>query len=153
MGWHAGDERDRGGLQVGGGEAARVRSAYDTDGDITRAIDAGATGYLLKDAHREQLFDAVRSAVSGNAVLSPAVATRLLARTRTTQAEALSAREIDVLTAVARGLSNKDIARHLHISEATVKIHVLHIFTKLDVVDRTAAVTLALERGIIRLDR
>lgn len=130
-----------------------VLTTYDTDGDITRAIEAGATGYLLKDAHRQQLFDAIRSAAGGKAVLSPAVATRLLARMRTTQAEALSAREIDVLTAVAQGLTNKDIARHLHVSEATVKTHLLHIFTKLDVADRTAAVTLALEKGVIRLDR
>jgi DNA-binding NarL/FixJ family response regulator len=129
-----------------------VLTTYDTDGDITRAVEAGATGYLLKDTHREQLFEAIRSAARGDTVLSPAVATRLLARMRTPQADALSGREIDVLTAVARGLTNKAIARQLHVSEATVKTHLLHIFAKLDVADRTAAVTLAIERGIIRLD-
>jgi DNA-binding NarL/FixJ family response regulator len=129
-----------------------VLTTYDTEGDITRAIDAGATGYLLKDSRREQLFDAIRSAARGEAVLSPAVATRLLARMRTSPSDALSSREIEVLGAAARGLSNKDIARRLHVSEATVKTHLLHIFTKLDVTDRTAAVTLALERGVIRLD-
>ncbi len=129
-----------------------VLTTYDTDGDITRAIEAGATGYLLKDTPRGPLFDAIRSAARGEAVLSPAVATRLLARMRTSQAEALSGREIEVLTAVGRGLTNKEIGRHLHISEATVKTHLLHIFTKLEVADRTAAVTLAIERGIIRLD-
>ncbi len=129
-----------------------VLTTYDTDADITRAVEAGATGYLLKDTPREQLFDAIRSAARGKAVLSPAVATRLLARMRRSKAEALSGREIEVLTAVGRGLTNKDIGRHLHISEATVKTHLLHIFTKLEVADRTAAVTLAIERGIIRLD-
>jgi DNA-binding NarL/FixJ family response regulator len=129
-----------------------VLTTYDTEGDITRAIDAGATGYLLKDSRREQLFDAIRSATRGEAVLSPAVATRLLARMRTSPSDALSSREIEVLGAAARGLSNKDIARRLHVSEATVKTHLLHIFTKLDVTDRTAAVTLAIERGVIRLD-
>lgn len=128
-----------------------VLTTYDTDGDISRAVDAGATGYLLKDSPREQLFDAIRATARGQAALSPAVAARLLVRARTSQADALTSREIDVLTAVATGLSNKDIARQLHISEATVKTHLLHIFAKLGVADRTAAVTTALGRGIIRL--
>lgn len=128
-----------------------VVTTYDTDSDITRAIDAGATGYLLKDTPREQLFAAIRSAACGESVLSPAIATRVLARMRTPQPDMLSGREIDVLTAVARGLSNKDIAAHLHISQATVKTHLLHIFAKLGVDDRTAAVTVALDQGIIRL--
>lgn len=128
-----------------------VLTTYDTDSDITRAIDAGATGYLLKDTPREQLFAAIRTAARGESVLSPAIATRVLARMRTPHTDTLSSREIDVLTAVARGLSNKDIAARLHISQATVKTHLLHIFTKLDVDDRTAAVTLALDQGIIRL--
>ncbi|MPZ97376.1 MAG: response regulator [Propionibacteriales bacterium] len=130
-----------------------VLTTYDTDGDITKAVQAGATGYLLKDTHRDQLFDAIRSAARGQTVLSPAVATRLLARMRTSTAETLSSREIDVLTAVARGLTNKGIARQLHISEATVKTHLLHVCNKLDVDNRTAAVTAAIEQGIIRLDR
>jgi DNA-binding NarL/FixJ family response regulator len=128
-----------------------VLTTYDTDSDITRSIDAGTTGYLLKETSREDLFTAIRSAARGKSVLSPAIATRVLERIRAPIPNALSGREIDVLTAVARGLSNKDIAAHLHISEATVKTHLLHIFTKLDVSDRTAAVTLALDRGIIRL--
>lgn len=129
-----------------------VLTTYDTEGDITRAIEAGATGYLLKDAQREELFDAIRLASRGETALSPAVAGRLIARMRTPRTETLSGREVEVLTAVAAGQTNKDIARGLHLSEATVKTHLLHIFTKLDVDDRTAAVTAAVERGIIRLD-
>lgn len=128
-----------------------VLTTYDTDSDITRSIDAGATGYLLKETPREALFTAIRSAARGESVLSPTVASRVLARLRAPASDALSGREIDVLTAVARGLSNKDIAAHLHISEATVKTHLLHIFSKLNVSDRTAAVTLALDKGILRL--
>jgi DNA-binding NarL/FixJ family response regulator len=127
-----------------------VLTTYDTDADITRAIDAGATGYLLKDAVRDDLFAAVRAAARGDSVLSPAVAARVMQRLRTRADEALSSREIEVLAAVARGLSNKDAARALHVSEATVKTHLVHIFQKLGVDDRTAAVTVALERGIIR---
>jgi DNA-binding NarL/FixJ family response regulator len=128
-----------------------VLTTFGTDADITRAIDAGATGYLLKDAPREQLFSAIRSAARGEAVLSPSVATRVLGRMRAPAEEALSPRELEILQAVARGLSNKDIGRELHVSEATVKTHLLRLFGKLGVDDRTAAVTVALERGIIRL--
>ena len=130
-----------------------VLTTYDTDADISRAVDAGATGYILKDARREDLFQAIRLAARGESALSPGVAARVLGRMRAPAEEALSAREIEVLGAVARGLSNRDIARDLHISEATVKTHLLHVFAKLCVDDRTAAVTVALERGIIRLDR
>ncbi|MGH3646444.1 MAG: response regulator [Micromonosporaceae bacterium] len=130
-----------------------VLTTYDTDGDIIRAVDAGANGYLLKDSPREQLFDAIRATARGASALSPAVAARLLVRARASRTDALTSREIDVLAAVARGLSNKDVARQLHVSEATVKTHLLHIFTKLGVADRTAAVTTAIERGIIRLGR
>ncbi|MPZ90664.1 MAG: response regulator [Actinobacteria bacterium] len=130
-----------------------VLTTYDTDADISRAVDAGATGYLLKDARREDLFNAVRLAARGESVLSPGVAARVLGRMRGPAEEALSAREIEVLGAVARGLSNREIARDLHVSEATVKTHLLHVFAKLAVDDRTAAVTVALERGIIRLER
>lgn len=129
-----------------------VLTTYDTDGDITRAVEAGATGYLLKDTEREHLFDAIRSAARGETALSPAVASRLFARMRTPRSEALSGREIEVLAAVAGGLANKDIARRLHLSEATIKTHLVHIFVKLGVDDRTAAVTAGIERGIIRLN-
>jgi DNA-binding NarL/FixJ family response regulator len=128
-----------------------VLTTYGTDADITRAVDAGATGYLLKDAPREQLFGAIRAAAKGESVLSPSVATRVLGRMRAPAEEALSPRELEILQAVARGLSNKDIGRRLYVSEATVKTHLLRIFGKLGVDDRTAAVTVALERGIIRL--
>lgn len=130
-----------------------VLTTYDTDGDISRAIAAGATGYLLKDAPREELFRAMRLAARGESVLSPGVATRVLDRMRGPAEEALSSREIEVLACLARGLSNRGIARRLHISEATVKTHLLHIFGKLDVDNRTAAVTAAVTRGVIRLDR
>jgi len=128
-----------------------VLTTFGTDADITRAIDAGATGYLLKDAPREQLFSAIRSAARGESALSPSVASRVLGRMRAPAEEALSPRELEILQAVARGLSNRDIARKLYVSQATVKTHLLRIFAKLGVDDRTAAVTVALERGIIRL--
>jgi DNA-binding NarL/FixJ family response regulator len=128
-----------------------VLTTFGTDADITRAVDAGATGYLLKDAPREQLFAAIRSAARGESVLSPSVATRVLGRMRAPAEEALSPRELEILGAVARGLSNKEIGRRLYVSEATVKTHLLRVFGKLGVDDRTAAVTVALERGIIRL--
>jgi DNA-binding NarL/FixJ family response regulator len=128
-----------------------VLTTYDTDADITRAIDAGATGYILKDAPREELFAAIRAAARGESALSPSVATRVLGRMRAPAEEALSIRELEILEQVARGLSNKAIGRRLHISEATVKTHLLHVFGKLGVDDRTAAVTAALERGIMRL--
>ena len=128
-----------------------VLTTYGTDADITRAVDAGVTGYLLKDAPREQLFGAIRAAAKGESVLSPSVATRVLGRMRAPAEEALSPRELEILQAVARGLSNKEIGRRLYVSEATVKTHLLRIFGKLGVDDRTAAVTVALERGIIRL--
>jgi DNA-binding NarL/FixJ family response regulator len=129
-----------------------VLTTYDTDADILRAVEAGATGYLLKDAPREELFRAIRAAARGEAVLAPVVAARLMGRMRAPAEESLSAREIEVLELVARGASNKQIARQLHISEATVKSHLIHIFGKLGVADRTAAVTTALQRGILRLD-
>jgi DNA-binding NarL/FixJ family response regulator len=128
-----------------------VLTTYDTDADILKAIEAGATGYLLKDATREELFRAVRAAATGASVLAPAVASRLMDRQRAPGHEALSAREIEILEQVARGRTNKEIAAALFVSEATVKTHLLHIFAKLDVQDRTQAVTVALDRGILRL--
>jgi DNA-binding NarL/FixJ family response regulator len=135
------------------GTRVLVLTTYDTDADILRAVEAGATGYLLKDAPRERLFPAIRSAARGETVLAPTVATRLVNRMRVPAEEALTSREIEVLGLVARGSSNADVAASLFISEATVKTHLLHIFGKLGVDDRTAAVVAALERGIIALPR
>jgi len=128
-----------------------VLTTYDTDSDILRALDVGAVGCLLKDAPREELFRAVRAAARGESVLAPAVLARLMGRMRAPAAEALSAREVEVLSLVARGAANKEVARTLFISETTVKTHLSHIFTKLGVDDRTAAVTVALNRGILRM--
>jgi DNA-binding NarL/FixJ family response regulator len=135
------------------GTRVLVLTTYDTDADILRAVEAGATGYLLKDAPRERLFPAIRSAARGETVLAPTVATRLVNRMRVPAEESLTGREIEVLQLVARGSSNADVAASLFISEATVKTHLLHIFGKLGVDDRTAAVVSALERGIIALPR
>jgi DNA-binding NarL/FixJ family response regulator len=128
-----------------------VLTTYDTDADILRAIEAGATGYLLKDTPREELFRAIRAAARGEPVLAPSVTARLMQRAKTPSQAALSGREIEVLELVARGKSNRELAKDLHLSEATVKSHLIHIFDKLGVTDRTAAVTVALERGILRL--
>ncbi len=128
-----------------------VLTTYDTDADIVQAIQAGATGYLLKDTPREDFFAAVRQVAKGESVLTPVVASRLMARMRAPAEEQLSDRELEVLTLVSQGNSNQDIARQLHISTATVKTHLIHIYGKLGVSDRTAAVTTALEKGILRL--
>jgi DNA-binding NarL/FixJ family response regulator len=130
-----------------------VLTTYESDADILRAIETGATGYLLKDAPPEELFGAIRVAAKGESPLAPTVASRLMQRMRDADEEALSTREIEVLELVARGTSNKDIAKELWVSETTVKSHMLHIFDKLGVTDRTAAVTAALKRGIIRLEQ
>ncbi|WIY01584.1 response regulator transcription factor [Amycolatopsis mongoliensis] len=133
------------------GNPARVLvlTTYDTDSDVLPAIEAGATGYLLKDAPREDLFRAVEAAARGEAVLSPAVASRLLGRMRAPAREALSQRELEVLTLVARGSTNKEAAKKLFISEATVKTHLIHVYAKLGVKDRAAAVAVAFERGLL----
>ena len=125
-----------------------VLTTYDTDRDIMAALDAGATGYLLKDARRDELFAAVRAAARGESVLSPSVATRVVSRVRSGSAE-LSDREAEVLRLVARGRSNREIARTLFVSEATVKTHLTHIYGKLGVGDRAAAVAVAYERGLL----
>ncbi len=130
-----------------------VLTTYDEDHDIVRALEAGAAGYLLKDVPREELFRAVRAAARGEAVLAPAVTARLLGRLRGPAAVPPSERELEVLALVARGMTNRAAARALSISEATVKTHLVHVFAKLGVDDRTAAVTVALERGLLRLDR
>ncbi|MGW2486741.1 response regulator [Streptomyces sp. NPDC001606] len=129
-----------------------VLTTYDTDSDTLPAIEAGATGYLLKDAPREELCTAVRAAAEGRTVLSPAVASRLVHAVRAPRSpgnEALSAREREVLALVARGTSNREIARELFISEATVKTHLTHLYAKLGVSDRAAAVAVAYDRGIL----
>lgn len=126
-----------------------ILTTYDTDVEIERAVEAGAVGYLLKDTTREQLADAIRSAARGETVLAPKVAERLVARMRRPEPVALTARERDVLRAVADGLSNAEIGRRLVIGEATVKTHLLRVFAKLDVSDRTRAVVVALEKGLL----
>jgi DNA-binding NarL/FixJ family response regulator len=130
-----------------------VLTTFDTERDVVSAIEAGATGYLLKDAPRAELFRAVRAAARGETVLAPEVATRLVGQLREPTAQPLTQRELQVLELVARGASNADAAAALFISEATVKTHLLHIFGKLGVDDRTAAVVSAMERGIIALPR
>ena len=126
-----------------------VLTTYDTDADIVRAVEAGATGYLLKDTPRAQLIEGVRAASRGETVLAAPVAARLLSRLRTPAPEAPTDRELQVLRAVARGLTNAEIGRELFIGEATVKTHLQRAFAKLGVDDRTRAVTVAMERGLL----
>lgn len=128
-----------------------ILTTYDSDADILRAIEAGATGYLLKDVPREELYQAIRRTAAGESVVAPAVAARLMQRARAPIEEPLSRRELAVLRLVARGESNKAIAAHLAIGEATVKTHLLHLFGKLGVDDRTAAVVAAVKRGLLDL--
>lgn len=129
-----------------------VLTTYDTDTDILHAVEAGAAGYLLKDTPHAELLDGIRAASRGETVLAPPVAARLMSRLRTPAPAATvqpSPRELQVLAAVARGLSNAEIGRELFIGEATVKTHLQRLFTKLDVDDRTHAVTVAIERGLL----
>jgi DNA-binding NarL/FixJ family response regulator len=126
-----------------------VLTTYDTDSDVLPAIEAGATGYLLKDAPPTELFRAVRAAANGEAVLSPAVATRLMGQMRTPTQELISQRELEVLELIAEGHNNRDTAARLFISEATVKTHLTHIYAKLAVNDRAAAVAEAFNRGLL----
>jgi DNA-binding NarL/FixJ family response regulator len=127
-----------------------VLTTYETDADILRAVEAGATGYLLKDSSRAELAGAIRAATRGETVLAPSVAGRLMRQMRQPAAQSLSAREVEVLRLVARGRTNAEVGTALHISEATVKTHLLRVFNKLGVSDRTAAVTTAMERGMLR---
>ncbi|MFI5937208.1 response regulator [Actinoplanes sp. NPDC051494] len=126
-----------------------VLTTYDGDSDVLPAIKAGATGYLLKDTPREELFRAVSAAHRGESVLSPVVAGRLLGELRSPAQDSLSQRELEVLGLIARGCSNKEAAGQLFISEATVKTHLLHAYAKLGVRDRAAAVAAAFERGLL----
>jgi DNA-binding NarL/FixJ family response regulator len=134
-------------VQRGATARILVLTTYDTDSDVVKAIEAGATGYLLKDCPRSELIRAVRAAARGEAALSPSVATRLLHKVRAPAREPLSNRELDVLALVARGSSNRDIAARLFVSEATVKTHLLHIYAKFGVNDRAAAVATGFERS------
>jgi len=126
-----------------------VLTTFDTDSDVLPAIEAGATGYLLKDAPRDELLRAVRSAAAGEAVLSPSVAARLLDQVRQPVKETVSQRELEVLQLVALGATNREVAERLFVSEATVKTHLLHIYAKLGVNDRAAAVGAAFEKGLL----
>jgi DNA-binding NarL/FixJ family response regulator len=133
-----------------------VLTTYDSDEHIFQAIEAGAKGYLLKDSSRDDLFHAVRAVHRGESLIHPAVAARVLDRfaqmaRQGTGGETISDREIEVLTLMAKGAANKEIADALAISESTVKTHVGSLFRKLEANDRTEAVTKALQRGIIKL--
>lgn len=132
--------------------AARVIAftAFDADTDIVRMIEAGAVGYLVKDTRPASLFSAIRSAAEGAAAIPAPIAARLLERLQRPD-EALTARELEVLELAASGLSNRDLARSLLVSEATVKTHLHHAFTKLGADNRQAAIATAIRRGIIRL--
>ncbi len=131
------------------GVRVMVLTTYESDRDILRAIEAGAGGYLLKDASPAELAHAVRAAARGETVLAPSVASTLVRQVRSPAPPALSAREAEVLRLVARGMTNSDIGRELFIAEATVKTHLLRAFAKLDVADRTAAVTRAMSHGLL----
>ncbi|MBM7517729.1 response regulator [Nocardioides nitrophenolicus] len=126
-----------------------VLTTYDTESDILRALEAGARGYLLKDAPPEELFAGIRATARGETVLAPSVAATLVRRT-TPGAVTITEREVEVLELLSRGLGNKELARELFVSEATVKSHLSHIYTKLGVDTRAGAVAAAIERRIIR---
>ena len=121
---------------------------HDSDSEILRAVEAGASGYLLKDTPPAELVAAVSSAANGATALSPAVATRLFSR-MSTPAVKLTQRELETLNAVATGMTNREVARALYLSEATVKSHLVHVFHKLKVKSRTAAVAVAREQGLL----
>jgi DNA-binding NarL/FixJ family response regulator len=126
-----------------------VLTTYDTEADILAAIEAGASGYLLKDAPPEEVFRAVRGTARGETVLAPAVAARLVRRAAS-PGPVLTEREVEVVELLARGLANRDLARQLLVSEATVKSHLSHIYAKLGVDTRAGAVAKAIEQRIIR---
>jgi len=133
----------------GSGKSTLMLTTYDTDSHVLPAIEAGATGYLLKDAPRAELLRAVRAAARGEAVLSPSVAARLMSRFRAPGTGPLSQRELEVLELVAAGTTNREAAARLFITEATVKTHLLNIYAKLGVGDRAAAVAEAFNRGLL----
>lgn len=135
-------------VRLGVASRVLVLTTYATDSDVGPAIEAGATGYLLKDALPQELMRAVRLAARGETVLSPVVASRLVGRIRTPTVS-LSERELEILRLIAGGCTNKEAAARLFISEATVKTHVLHIYGKLGVNDRAAAVAVGFRRGLL----
>ena len=139
-------------IVAAGGTRVLVLTTYDTDDDLLPAIEAGASGYLLKAAPQEEILAGVRAVAAGETVLAPSIATRLVQRVRSAGAArspALSRRELEVLRLVAAGHSNPAIAAQLHLGEATVKTHLGHVFEKLEVGDRTRAVTRAMELGLL----
>ncbi len=125
-------------------------TAFDSDADIVRMVEAGAVGYLVKDSRPAALFSAIRSAAGGSAAIAGPIAARLLERLQRPD-DALTARELEVLELAASGLSNRDLARTLLVSEATVKTHLHHAFTKLGADNRQTAIATAVKRGLIRL--
>jgi DNA-binding NarL/FixJ family response regulator len=127
-----------------------VLTTFDDDADVLPAIKQGATGYLLKDTPRADLRRAVQAAARGETVLSPTVASVLMHRVRTPEQQTLSRREFEVIGLIARGATNREVAAKLFITEATVKTHLLHIFAKLEVNDRAAAVAVAYETGLLK---
>ncbi|MGR0320858.1 response regulator [Agromyces sp. ZXT2-3] len=137
------------------GTRVLVLTTYETDDHILAAIEAGASGYLLKAAPQEEILAGIRSVAAGETVLAPSIAAKLVARVRSaagpaaTARPALSPRELEVLRLVADGRSNPEIGGMLHIGEATVKTHLIHVFEKLEVGDRTRAVTRAMELGLL----
>ncbi len=137
------------------GNPARVLvlTTYDMDSDVLPAIEAGATGYLLKDVPGEELLRAVRAVANGEPVLSPSVASRLMRQVRRPEGRpgqsTLSGREMEIISLVAKGATNREIAQTLFVSEATIKTHLLHIYKKLGVSDRAAAVGEAYRRGLL----
>lgn len=135
-------------IRAAGGPPVLILTTYDTQSDILSALDAGATGYLLKDAPEESLRQAVLDAAAGRPVLSPQVTAQLVTRT-TKPASALSPREIEILELAATGAGNREMAKQLFISEATVKTHLVHIYAKLSVDNRTAAIDRARQQRII----
>jgi DNA-binding NarL/FixJ family response regulator len=135
--------------ELGPGVRVLVLTTYDTDSHVLPAIEAGATGYLLKDAPRADLLRAVRASARGEAVLAPSVAARLMNRVRTPGSGPLSNRELEVLELVAAGATNREAAKRLFITEATVKTHLLNIYAKLGVSDRASAVAEAYNRGLL----
>ncbi|MFC4117963.1 response regulator [Nonomuraea zeae] len=134
---------------AGGGARVLVLTTYDTDSHVLPAIEAGATGYLLKDAPRDELLQAVRATARGEAVLAPSAAALLMSRVRSSASGPLSQRELEVLQLVAAGATNREAAAKLFVTEATVKSHLLNIYGKLGVGDRAAAVTEAFNRGLL----
>lgn len=138
--------------QLGARARVLVLTTYDTDRDVLAAIGAGATGYLLKDAPRDELFRAVRAAAHGDTVLAPSAAAHLMGQVRDPKPSTLTARELEILRLVADGTTNQQAAQRLFVSEATVKTHLLHTYAKLGVKDRAAAVAAAYNRGLLTPD-